>query len=79
MGLYKQTLINGKLLLSAQLRKMGRYIEWNVTRWVEPGKDMRIELWGNTLPLYGNFNPERLRSDIVMDLLSAKIGCVNKR
>ena len=74
-------MVNGKLLLSAQFRRLGRYVEWNVTPWVDAGKTARVELWGSTLPLYrrnagGSYDPKRLPPDVKMDMLSARIGCV---
>jgi len=71
-------MVNGKLLLPAQFRKMGRYVEWNIAEWVEPGKPARVELWGNTLPLYqrNGSDPKKPPPDIKMDLLFARVGCI---
>lgn len=69
-------MVNGRLLLPAQFRKMGTYAEWNVTQWVDPGKLLRVELWGKGLPLYEALDPKKPQTDSKMDLLSAKIGTV---
>lgn len=70
-------MVNGKLLLSAQFRKLGRFIEWNVTPWVQPGKNTRVELWGNALPLYNPYDPKKPPVETMMNLSSAKMGCVD--
>jgi hypothetical protein len=48
----------------------------NIPLGIAPGRSARIELWGNTPPHYNPYDPNKPPMDGLMELLSAKIGCV---
>ena len=69
--------VNDKLLVAPSFRRLGRYVEWNISAWIHPGKSNHIELWSSAIPLYNSSEKSSAHAETKLDLISAKIGCLN--